>query len=447
MRINGIGKTDETLTGRGGLLFFVRYLTNIGIFRLLTEHFGDLRKSRKGLPVADLFKQIFCFFCDGTSRHLTYFDELAGDAGYAGTIEQSPETMASSHAIKRFFRSFSIFKVWVFRKILRKLFIWRLRIAKPDVIRIDIDTMVMNNNDADARQGVGPTYKKIRGFQPFQVTWGRFVIDAVFRGGICHSNHGETVARTVTILVNLIRREYRDDAVILLTCDCGFFDQKLFNTFEKLGIYYVSAARMTEDAKTLISSLPETDFRELRKEEQTWQFAEFGFCCDAWDTFRRFIFCRPLYENEQMLLTFERPDTLLVTNLRPDTPAESAPDEIRHLTIISAYHMRGASELIFRALEDFGTEQMPFKRFVPNAAFYYMMLIAFFLFETFKEDALSPIIPLQSYAGTVRRLFTDIAGKIVSHSGRVILKFTTAVFRRLQLEKVWEACHSPPSLF
>lgn len=450
MKINKIGTTKDNLTGRGGLFFFARYLTNIGIFSLLTEYFGYIRKSKKGLPVADLFKQIFCFFCDGTSLHLTYFDALAGDIGYAATIEEDPEDMASSHVIKRFCKSFSIFKVWLFRKILQKLFIWRLKIEKPEVIRIDIDTMVMSNNDADVRHGVGPTYKKIKGFQPFQVTWNNFVIDAVFRGGICHSNHKDTVIKTVTHLATLIRSEYLGNAIILLTCDCGFFDQKNFSEFEELGIFYISASRMTEDVKESVSSLSEENFRQFKKKDQIWNYADFGFTYGTWDRFRRFVFCQPQYENEQMLMPFERADTLLVTNIRSDTVTEDMSEEIRRLTdageIVRMYHMRGASELVFRGLKDFGTERMPFKRFAPNAAFYYMMLIAFFLFGTFKQDVLSPVIPVQSLAGTVRRKFFDIAGKIVRHSGSVALKFGDAVFRRLKLGKIWDALRSPPPL-
>jgi len=37
-------------------------------------------------------------------------------------------------------------------------------------------------------------------------------------------------------------------------------------------------------------------------------------------------------------------------------------------------------------------QPLPFKKFGPNAAFYYCMVIGFFLFETFKEDALSEVI-------------------------------------------------------
>ena len=78
-RINKIEETTDILTGRGGISFFNRYLTTIGIYSMLLEHFSPLRKSKKGLPVEDIFKQIFNWFFDGTSRHLSYFDELAKD--------------------------------------------------------------------------------------------------------------------------------------------------------------------------------------------------------------------------------------------------------------------------------------------------------------------------------------------------------------------------------
>ena len=74
-RINKIGTTSDTITGRGGIALFSRYLETTGILDILESKFGFLRKSSKGLAVWILFKQIFCFFFDGTSRHLTYFDQ------------------------------------------------------------------------------------------------------------------------------------------------------------------------------------------------------------------------------------------------------------------------------------------------------------------------------------------------------------------------------------
>ncbi len=117
----------------------------------MVEHFGGIRRSAKGAPVWNILKQIFCFFYDGTSRHLTYFEQLKKDQGYAAVIENPPSEMCSSHQIKLFFGAFSWVSGGVFRKILKRLFIWRLKIEKPTVINLTIDTMIMDNNEAKKR--------------------------------------------------------------------------------------------------------------------------------------------------------------------------------------------------------------------------------------------------------------------------------------------------------
>ena len=208
---------------------------------------------------------------------------------------------------------------------------------------------------------------------------------------------------------------------------------------------------MTKEAGKAVSALPESQFRFLEKEKQVWRFAGFSFSYDTWTESRRFIFCQPVYRADgQLLLPFDRKDTLIVTNIGPDTVTADMPAEVRRLTdnaeVVRLYHGRGADELVFRALKDFGSEKLPFKRFSPNAAFFYMMLTAFFLFEAFKQDVLSPVIPAVSYAQTVRRKFSDTAAKIVRHAGTVTLKFGKAAFRRLRLDRIWEACQSPPPI-
>ena len=69
-KITNIGVTNDTLTDRGGMNLFVKYLSSVEIYLLLEDLFGNIRKNRKGLPVWNIFKQIFCWFYDGTSRHL-----------------------------------------------------------------------------------------------------------------------------------------------------------------------------------------------------------------------------------------------------------------------------------------------------------------------------------------------------------------------------------------
>lgn len=80
-----------------------------------------MRKNSKGVPITELFVQILGFFMDGTSRHLTWFDQLKTDESYA--IVFGTGRLASSHAIKRFFGAFSFCRVYLFRKLLQELFI------------------------------------------------------------------------------------------------------------------------------------------------------------------------------------------------------------------------------------------------------------------------------------------------------------------------------------
>jgi len=453
-RINKIETTSDTLTSRGGLALFSRYIEQVGILGLLEDGFGQLRKSRKGLAIWKLFYQVLCFFFDGTSRHLTYFDQLKKDEGYAGAIQMSPEEMASSHSVKRFFKLFSWVAGGVFRKVLRRMFLWRLRIEHPDVIELGLDSMVMDNDEAEKRHGASPTpaFAGVKGFQPLQITWQGKVVDAIFRGGKKHCNFGHTVVHMITDLVTFIRTHYREDVTILLRVDAGFFDEENFTAFDALGIGFTATGKMYEYVQQHVAQVPQALWERYDNGHQGWEFVEFGYRCDSWGRFWRALYTRPVDEQGQMLLTFARPENVILTNIGVNA------EVLKHLpkteqnrlkkpqTLIANHHLRGADELTFRGLKDFGFEQLPFLRFPANSAFYYCMVMAFFLFETFKEDVLSEIIPIASYATTVRRVAVDFAAKIVKTSHQIILKVSQAVRTALNLDRLWQRCQCPPPI-
>jgi len=108
-------------------------------------------------------------------------------------------------------------------------------------------------------------------------------------------------------------------------------------------------------------------------------------------------------------------------------------------------YSRKTDELMHRALKIFGFEELPFLRFAPNAAFYYAMLVAFFLFECFKEDVCPKVVPQEAYATTLRRQVIDIAAKIVRHAGQTILRVTEATMAQLQFAQLWARSNTPPN--
>jgi hypothetical protein len=451
-RIAGIEETTDTLTGRAGLALFARYLDGIDLSWFVSRWFNPLRKNRKGMSAFDCLRQVLLFFIDGTSRHLTHFDSLKKDSGYAAAIERTSSDLLSSHSVKRFFGNFTWGRIWLLRKLLQQLFIWRLCLAKPKVVILDLDVMVMDNDDAACREGVTPTYKKVKGFAPLQMVWDRVVADAVLRSGHYHSNHKDTTAKMVACVVRMVRRRYSDIVPIIIRQDSGYFDQKLFDLYEKLGVGYVSGGKLYNDIKDFVASHKTQAWSTHLNHEQEWSYLEFGDRRGSWKHFRRAIFCRPTYEDRQRLLDFARPDTLIYTNLGMGSAIDAALRQagVEHMIeaagVITFYHGRGSDELVHRSFKDFVDQRLPFKGFRQNTAYYYTALIAFALFEAFKTDVSAPVVPVTAYPSTLRRRLLDVAGKIVSHAGCIVLKVTRAVLDGLSFEELWQRCGSPPRL-
>ena len=451
-RIARIEMTSDTLTSRAGLALFSRYLDGIGIGKYLSRWLGPLRKNAKGVAAAECARQVLLFLVDGTSRHLTHFDSLKADSGYAATIERAPSELMSSHAVKRFIGSIGFGRIWLLRRLLQELFIWRLVLAAPKVVILDLDVMVMDNDEAEQREGVSPTYKKVKGYAPLQMVWNRVIVDAVLRAGHHHSNHKDSTGKMVRHVVRLIRRRYSQTVPIVIRQDSGYFDQKLFDLYEALGVGYLCGGKLYKDIKNFVATYGNEGWQTYLNGEQEWSYLELGDRRKSWKRFRRVVFCRPTYADRQMLLEFARPDTVIYTNLGMGSPVDRALLDAgaAHLLeahgIIESYHGRGSDELVHRAFKDFVDQRLPFKGFRQNTAYYYLALLAFALFEAFKADVTNVVVPTTSYATTFRRKLIDVAGKIVTHAGKVVLKVSRATLDRLHLEELWRLSSSPPPL-
>jgi len=443
-RITHIDTTNDNLTGRAGLTLVSRYVRAAGIPTLLSNKFSFIRKSSKGTKLVMIFHQLICFFINGENFHLSFFDQLKEDSGYSGVIEIPRKEMLSSHSVKRFFKSFTIPYALQFRKIMHMLFIYRLKKEKPERILLGLDTMVMDNNDAQKREGVSPTYKKVKGFQPIHLYWGRFIIDTILRNGKAHSNHGNNVKRIVVNTVRLIRKHYSAEVPIVLLADTGFFDKKLFSLCDELEIGFIIGGKMYDDIKQYITKVPDDAFSEYKIGKRLWYFHDFVDSRKSWISSYRCIYTKPISDEcGQIILDFERPESLIYTNLNMDNEVSRKLMKVRNIktiepeSIIEAYHNRARDELVNRAFKDFGTEKLPFKRFSANSAFYYVMVIAFFIFEAFKADMETESIPVSWYASTFRRRFIDAAGKIVHSGRRIILKTTKIFFELFSLPDLW----------
>jgi hypothetical protein len=452
--INKIETTNARLSNRGGLAFILRYIESIKFFSLIEETLHSLCVHSKGKKASFIVRQIVAFLIDGTFKAISSFDTLRTDDGYAAVLEVKNEHLLSSHAVKRFFRKFTYIKCEWLRKVLNTLFIWRLEVVQPSVIVLDCDTMVLNNDDAQKREGVSPTYKPVKGFQNLQLTWKGMVVDAVFRRGSAHSNHGNDVQRSVKRMVNLIRSKYRRDVPIIITTDSGFLDEKNLEYFTTtLGIYFICFGKLYESVKNYVTGCSQKQFKAYHQGKAYWEYLEFGSKLKSWKKlgFVRTIFTKLISdEHGQMLLDFARPDSVLYTNIglkatdKAVLEAADCPDYLTAHGIIRLAHDRGKSELVNRSLKDFMvTEHLPFKNFGMNAAYYYLSVIGHVLLESYKCDVLHehvPVINKTCYPETVRRRMIDFAACIVRSGGYVKLQVTKSFNTLVDCVKLWNCC-------
>ncbi len=144
-KIIKISGTNQKISGRGDINLFLRYVEQTKFYKVIIFVFNRLDIfDTIGLQLQQFMKQVIVFFIDSTDMSITGFDKRKKDESYAAVLENSPEEMASLHQLKRFFKKVSVVLPFVFRKILHNLFRCRLRISRPKVIELFIDTMVLD---------------------------------------------------------------------------------------------------------------------------------------------------------------------------------------------------------------------------------------------------------------------------------------------------------------
>ena len=452
-RINKIGSTTDLITGRAGLAPFCRYLESTGLINRLNAEYSSIKRSSKGLQVDDFFKQMMAWLMDGTSRHISYFNDLKIDEGYAATIETKIDNMASSHAIGRMCEKFTKFHEVGFRDILLDYCIERMKLEKPKTLEFSVDSMVMDNDEANKRQGVHCTYKKVKGYHPMQIVWNGMIVDGIFRSGDKPTNEVTKTLSMIKRLIKRVRLELGDSCTIIVRLDSGYYDKRIMDYLNSENIAFIVSGKMYESVKLAAQGITESDWGEYENGKITWRFGEVGYKSKSWETFYRGIYTQQMTtENGQFLLDFARPANIILTNIgvNPHVLSGLSSNEkelwLSATGIIKSHHERGADELPHKALKELGFETLPFHRFSENMVVYHCMVLCLAAFEGFKRDVIVDILPVTSSANTIRRKFIDIAGKIISSSGSITLKLRDAVLERLSFSEIWIKSNYPPLL-
>jgi len=180
--ITVIKETDEILTSRAGLGFASQYVDSQDWLMEKLVSCGDFKGSRKGLHPGEQLRQMLLNFIDGTSTHLSGFDEKCQDPSYAPLI--GADKLLSTSSAKRMLAHT---KPRTICRMIEMSFMKRLKKEKSPYIKLDLDTVVFENDSSQTREGCSVTYKRVKGFQPLMMKWNGYVVAAEFREGKAHS--------------------------------------------------------------------------------------------------------------------------------------------------------------------------------------------------------------------------------------------------------------------
>ena len=132
---------------------------------------------------------------------------------------------------------------------------------------------------------------------------------------------------------------------------------------------------MYDDIRTLVENIGE--FNSYIGKENIWEFVDFIDKRNKWGKGRRAIYLKPFINDEgETVLPFAREtNRVIYTNPGNDKEIDELfikagkEEYFKAETIVESYHNRGNDELVNRALKEFGTEELPFKRFLRMKAF------------------------------------------------------------------------------
>jgi hypothetical protein len=75
------------------------------------------------------------------------------------------------------------------------------------------------------------------------------IVDAVFRGGKKHSNHGDTVVNMIKRTIPLVRSACGEDVLIIIRMDSGFLDQKILTVLDELKVGFIVSGKILDSHK------------------------------------------------------------------------------------------------------------------------------------------------------------------------------------------------------
>jgi len=410
-----VESTDERLTPRAGEAVLGEYFKAIGVDSLCNEHFPTSKSNHSYQPFEMIQPLLLMLHAGG--RVLEDVRTIASDKGLRTLL--NIKRMPTADTIGKWLKRTGLQGVYAVEQINRSLLKRYLKAIDEPLI-LDMDATVIESHKSIAM----PTYKEFPGFTPMTGHInGGYMVHSEFRPG-----NMAPADNNLTFLKRCQAQLPKGRSFTYVRADSASYQHALFNYCSKNHITYLIGAHL--DAPTLQNIEQITKWQPLDRHEGKYhhvkeEVGEFLHTMNHTDHAFRIVVVKrqvtPILPTMEKLLTQE--ELLALANERYSVIATNADNEtLPAPEVVRLYRQRGeASENRIKALKNgFNLNYLPTSDFIANALYFQIGALAYNLFILFRQTM------QQSWqrhtVQTIRYKLYNIAGKVITHARRTVLK-------------------------
>ena len=406
-----IKKTESKITPRAGLVLIEKIARELGMDQLLILHFGHHKRRKRGLKTSRQILDIASMLIDGGSR-MEDIRQLAGDDAWQ-QIRDKSDTMAPRTARDVLYR-FSAEDLARFEKM-EKHMSHRIskRMGREETATIDADATFI---EADKKEA-SFSYHKEKGYYPMLGFWAErgTVIQGEFRDG-----NEPPLARALEFLQKCESCIPKDIDRLCLRADAAWFQSQVMDYCTDQCIEFAIGGHRNEPMYQSIEAIDPAQWEKwtedpevLKKhpEQNDWEISETVYAFNEGKYSYRVVVIRKPFPQLDMFKGVIYEYDIVVTN--------RAWEKRR---LVKWYWERCNCENWIKELKyGFGLNQFPCSQYVPNGAYFHIVLLAFNLVQALKLLKLS--YEWRTFTvKTLRYHLFHVAGLLVRHARQLFLK-------------------------
>jgi len=426
-----VESTEERLTPRAGEIVLGEFFKGIGLKRFCDRHL-PAPGSNRGYQPYEIIQPLLLMLHAG-GKALEDIRLIASDRALREILGM--KRIPKADTIGKWLKRIGLEGVYGIEAINRILLARYLKhLSEPLVL--DIDASAIENDKSIATL----TYHLVPGFTPMigHINGG-FVIYSQFRpGNMAPANENSSFVKRCEAQLPPEKK------IAYLRADSASYQAELFNYCQKQNIVYLIGGRLDGPTLKGIESIGEWKTLSQKKGESHHydeMVGEFLHTMHESDHAFRLIVIKkritPILPHLEELLSEE--ERLRYAQERYTLIATNAPESMSAEAIVHFYRKRGdESENRIKELKNgFNLRYLPTSHFLGNALYFQIGTLAYNLFVLFKQtfqDAWQ-----RHTIQTIRVKFYSIAGKVIHHARRTILKVNTEFVE--VLERIRQRVH------